>query len=1031
MLLLLVAFLSGILFVILLEVILLFGIHQWSPAVQKESEGDLRSDSSFRLPTELKQLLVSPGLTDVLKKKESCTSLNLLLQFVFQEIRQTRRLRGWLLRKLKIEFCELLSHFAASRLLQDIRIVSLDVGCHLPVVKSSQVCNVQLSADEDSFEELELLLDIDYHGGFELVLNLVSIIDTGACLRVKVSRISGEVRLRFTRNPFTHWSFTFTQEPRIDFDIDSKLRKRHLPQLVPLIINQFRRMFRKKHVLPAYRIRFEPFFSNPLYQPVSFASSEWLREKIGGCLVVTSVHCTRLNIGDLPLGHSEMFLRFSISEKWVSVHASSDLPFALVLRLRKESAEVGTGILFRRSRPLKKAARSVEILEVSPDSPAARCGLKPGDVLLSINNVIVRSDRQAIKLLSGNVAEYDLLVERILHDDTEDDGESVSARKLPRVRSDLSPSTNLVAKERLRKSYSTSDLAAFPTAETELDSASRSSIHAERKRSHSVGHKYNLQKLRTGHSVRGTSESVSDGKSVAQSALLDLPDEANVERPADVKECVSQFEKDSASAAVSTEYTMDDSLVLPLSEKHACLTICLYTKPILESEAVEPTPLCFVSLFVSDILRECSLTDSKVYSESFCFKPVAAASVPLKLRSLSQQQGFDPNLCYGDVRAVFRWYPSSTFEGLEQELRGDREFVNLQTEAPSGPRETENSGGHQWANKQFQEPTLCLICLKKIWLRSALQCTQCSTVIHKKCQSKVSLLEPCGHVVEAVATDGNEGEVEGSEAEQGIDASLYMEPEKPRRGNSAATIGRVVFSRSIVHTAVSKRWASMRLKRGNVRLSKSKAKSSESKLASTSSATESLDAEAAAESTLKTLAASDLAADKKDASQENVGPNVHNLLYTKTGTYNEHIIKAAKCMGKSLFADLPLGERKEKINAQIDKLQAEINRANNARLDLLRKRKGSGGRGDDDVELQLEKLDETAQGLAVLMLHYCAGLQNCQECELEDAKVQEEEEEEEEEEGQEQEQGQAETEQSDNEGSSSGSERKALQLVNL
>ncbi|KHJ41217.1 hypothetical protein D918_08667 [Trichuris suis] len=84
MLLLLVAFLSVVWF---------FGIHQWLPAVQSTATSELRADSSFRLPTELKQLLVSPGLTDVLKKKESCISLNLVLQFVFQEIRQTRRLR--------------------------------------------------------------------------------------------------------------------------------------------------------------------------------------------------------------------------------------------------------------------------------------------------------------------------------------------------------------------------------------------------------------------------------------------------------------------------------------------------------------------------------------------------------------------------------------------------------------------------------------------------------------------------------------------------------------------------------------------------------------------------------------------------------------------------------------------------------------------------------------------------------------------------------------------------------------------------
>ncbi|CDW53566.1 PDZ 2 and C1 1 domain containing protein [Trichuris trichiura] len=904
-----------------------------------------------------------------------------------------------MLRKLRTEFCELLSHFAASRVLQDIRIVSLDVGCHLPVVKSSQVCNVRLSADEDGFEaiELELLLDVEYHGEFELVLNLVSIIDSNACLRVKVSRISGEVRLRLTRNPFTHWSFAFTQEPRIDFDIDSKLRKRHLPQLVPLIINQFKRMLRKKHVLPAYRIRFEPLFSNPMYQPASFASSEWLSEKISGCLTITSVRCTRLNVCDLPLGHSEMFLRFSTSDKWVSVRANSDLPFALVLRLRKQSPEATTGILFRRSYGLKKAARSVEVLEVLADSPAAKCGLKPGDIVLSINNVVIRSDRQAIKLLSGNVTEYDLLVERLLNNDLADKGESEGSPQFRRTKSEFSPLSMLVAKERLRKSYSTSDLSVFPPLDTDLGN--------------------NTEKSQVDYSA-----AISDPKSVTEPASFHASSEMKLEERTDVKGNVIQFEKDSVPATISTEYSVDDPVVLPLSEQRKCLTICLYTRVAQSSEAVEPTPLCFVSLFLSDILRECSMTDSKVYSENFSFKPVGRAHVPMKLRSLSQHQGFDSYLCYGDVSAIFQWYPSSTCEDLERELRGDREFVNLQADVQQSPsKETENSGGHQWANKQFQDPTLCFICLKKIWLRSALQCTQCSSVIHKKCQSKVSLLEPCGRIVEAVARDANEGEVEGSEAEQAVDASLYMEPEKTRKGNAATSIGRAVFSRSIVHSAVSKRWASMRLRRSNIRLSRAKPKTSESKGASISGTAETVDSDAAAENALKALT-SDLAAAaaEKEGSNENVDSNFRTLLYTKTGTYNEHVIKAAKCMGKSLFADLPLAERKEKINLQIDRLQAEINRATNARLDLLRKQRESTDR-DDELELQLEKLDETVQ--------VRAGRSLIIECEQEAKEELEDEEEEEEEE--EEEQRQEEPPHSDNEGASSNCEQKALQSVSL
>lgn len=43
----------------------------------------------------------------------------------------------------------------------------------------------------------------------------------------------------------------------------------------------------------------------------------------------------------------------------------------------------------------------------------------------------------------------------------------------------------------------------------------------------------------------------------------------------------------------------------------------------------------------------------------------------------------------------------------------------------------------------------------------------------------------------------------------------------------------------------------------------------------------------------------------------------HSMLYTKGGTYNERMIYAAKDLGKDLFVDLELVERKAKINEEV------------------------------------------------------------------------------------------------------------------
>ncbi|XP_003366911.1 conserved hypothetical protein [Trichinella spiralis] len=68
------------------------------------------------------------------------------------ELKDSKRLRRWILKKLRLEFNDLLSQFAVSKVLRDIRIVRLDIGSQFPLIKSAHVGHVQLSENEDYFE---------------------------------------------------------------------------------------------------------------------------------------------------------------------------------------------------------------------------------------------------------------------------------------------------------------------------------------------------------------------------------------------------------------------------------------------------------------------------------------------------------------------------------------------------------------------------------------------------------------------------------------------------------------------------------------------------------------------------------------------------------------------------------------------------------------------------------------------------------------------------------------------------------------
>lgn len=61
-----------------------------------------------------------------------------------------------MLKKLQMEFNELLSRSASGKLLKDIKLRSLTTGNQFPVIKNIHAQNVQLSEDENSFEVTKL-----------------------------------------------------------------------------------------------------------------------------------------------------------------------------------------------------------------------------------------------------------------------------------------------------------------------------------------------------------------------------------------------------------------------------------------------------------------------------------------------------------------------------------------------------------------------------------------------------------------------------------------------------------------------------------------------------------------------------------------------------------------------------------------------------------------------------------------------------------------------------------------------------------
>jgi hypothetical protein len=114
-----------------------------------------------------------------------------------------------------------------------------------------------------------------------------------------VSRLEGEVNLRFSRQPFSHWAFAFCRPPLLDFDIKSRVQGRSFRHVTQLVAAQIQKLIQKKHTLPRYRIRYKPFFRKPDQTLFESAASKMAVSQLSdikeGILEISVMELARLN----------------------------------------------------------------------------------------------------------------------------------------------------------------------------------------------------------------------------------------------------------------------------------------------------------------------------------------------------------------------------------------------------------------------------------------------------------------------------------------------------------------------------------------------------------------------------------------------------------------------------------------------------------------------------------------------------------------------------------------------------------------
>ena len=58
---------------------------------------------------------------------------------------------------------------------------------------------------------MSVIIDLEYKNGFQLSVDADLILGRSAYVHIKIVSIKGKARIQFTRQPFTHWSFSFIE----------------------------------------------------------------------------------------------------------------------------------------------------------------------------------------------------------------------------------------------------------------------------------------------------------------------------------------------------------------------------------------------------------------------------------------------------------------------------------------------------------------------------------------------------------------------------------------------------------------------------------------------------------------------------------------------------------------------------------------------------------------------------------------------------------------------------------------------------
>lgn len=284
----------------------------------------------------------------------------------------------------------------------------LDLGTQFPEIRNLRVHNVDLHDTDGHIESLDVVMDLHYKGNFKVAIDGQMLLGKKVFLSIKVKHLSGLARLQFTRRPYSHWSVCFIGDPALDLDIETLFQGRQLqPHLTGLLSNQIRKVVRRKHTLPTYKLRYRPFFAkcaDQFARACAASAAPFAHGDPNGCAATSTTHIggqLEVNISELsrlavPAHTNHVFCTVTAAPMpWVQVRQLPGRQLAITLEVRIQRAKnQQLGIMFQ-----QRTADTVTVERVLANTPATRANLLAGDRLLAIEERPVTTIAQVSKLI--------------------------------------------------------------------------------------------------------------------------------------------------------------------------------------------------------------------------------------------------------------------------------------------------------------------------------------------------------------------------------------------------------------------------------------------------------------------------------------------------------------------------------------------------------------------------------------------------------------------------------------------------------